>query len=361
MVDPVADENRLPPARIAEAHAIAVAGRLAGSTILCSSLGRAQAAVELASNRPQAAVTCWFLDHFAEGQAIAEVAPRDNLKFVCTADLPAGPFDTVVLPLSFRGEAELARDLIQDAHARLTIGGHLVVSVDNRNDRWVHGQLREMFPKVSVDAGVDAVGYVVRKTAPQKRPRPLACRFTFRDRDRVLQIASRPGVFSHRRLDPGARQLIDAIPHPLAGRDGEPLRIVDIGCGSGAVGVAIAARDGSAAVEVLAIDSNARAVECAARSAALNGVNSLTAVLDSAGESVAAAAYDVAVANPPYYADFRIARLFVDIANTALRPGGQLYLVTKHAAWYQENLVPGWRDASIRRSGQYFIVTARRG
>lgn len=358
------------PPRTSELRALQTAQKLPGDQILCTSLGRGQAAATLAAERPSASVVCWFLDQYQQRLAIGGGAPQVNLAIVCSADLPEQTFDLAVVPLSYRGEAELARDLIQDAFARLRIGGHLVTAVDNPRDQWVHEQLRDLFPKVTVIAAEDATSYVVVKRAEQRRRRSLVCEFTFRAGPRLLKAITRPGVFSHRRLDPGARQLIDAVPawppHPPAAQSpgAQPRlpRIIDIGCGSGVVGVALAARQiDPSRVHVLGLDSNARAIQCAARSAELNAIDSLVARLDSEGGVDEIASYDIAVANPPYYADFRIARLFVDTAARALRPGAMLYLVTKHPAWYQENLFPGWRDATISPSGKYFIVTARRG
>lgn len=354
-------------ARVAERWALHIAQTFRGDRILCSSLGRGQAAAALAKDRPTADVTLWYLDQYWQHLAATEIGQQRGLAIVCAADFPPGPFDLAVLPFSFRGEAELTRDLIQDAFDRLAIEGHLVVSTDNPRDRWLHDQLRDMFPKVTVIAGDEAVGYVIKKRTEQKRPRPLKCEFAFRDGQRLLRAVSRPGVFSHRRLDPGARQLIDAIPWPIKSPSGQTLRVVDIGCGCGAVGVAIAARyqanDQTAAVpiKVLSIDSNARAVACTAESAEWNQITTLTAKLNCFGDVDQPASYDLAVANPPYYADFRIAKLFVDTASKALLHGGSLYLVTKNADWYQENLFPGWRELKIQSSGQYFIVIARRG
>lgn len=354
-------------ARVAERCALQIAQTFSGNRVLCSSLGRGQAAAALAKDRPEAEVTLWYLDQYWQHRAAAEIGDLEGLSIVCSADFPSGPYDLAVLPFSFRGEAELTRDLIQDAFDRLAIGGHLVVSTDNPRDRWLHDHLREMFPKVTVIASEDAVGYAIHKRAEQKRPRPLKCEFAFRDGDRLLRAVSRPGVFSHRRLDPGARQLIDAVAWPINHSSSQPLRVIDIGCGCGAVGIAIAARgqasgqSSAVPVEVLSIDSNARAVACTAESAQLNQVTTLTAQLSCTGEVEHPSSYHLALANPPYYADFRIAKLFVDSALKAIIPGGTLYLVTKHATWYQENLFPGWRDVIIRPHGQYYIVTARRG
>ncbi len=349
-----------PPPRTAELRALQAAREIAAESILCTTLGRGQAAASLAEERPTTRAVCWFLDQYQQRLAIAAQPARDNLTFVCAADAPEEPFDLAVVPLSFRGEAELARDVIQDAFARLQIGGRLVTAVDNPSDQWLHAQLRDMFPKVSVVATDDAAVYMVHKRAQQRRPRSLRCQFAYRDGSRLLQAVTRPGVFSHRRLDPGARQLIDAVP-PWPAQSPAP-RIIDIGCGAGVVGIALAARQSEPQnVHCLSLDSNARAIQCTAEAARLNVLDALVAKLDSAGTCDEPGSYDIAVANPPYYADFRIARLFVDTAATALRPGGMLYLVTKHPAWYQENLFPFWRDTEIRPSGSYFIVSSRRG
>ncbi len=88
------------------------------------------------------------------------------------------------------------------------------------------------------------------------------CDLTFRDCDTTLHIVTRPGVFSHRQLDNGARQLLDAVDvFPEA-------RLVDIGCGAGPVAIGLAARDPSA--QVFAFDSNARAVWCTREGAKRN-------------------------------------------------------------------------------------------
>ena len=53
---------------------------------------------------------------------------------------------------------------------------------------------------------------------------------------------------------------------------------------------------------------------------------------------------DVVVANPPYYAGFRIARFFLETGHAALRRGGRIFVVTKRPEWYAEHMprvVPG--------------------
>jgi 16S rRNA (guanine1207-N2)-methyltransferase len=137
------------------------------------------------------------------------------------------------------------------------------------------------------------------------------------------------------------------------------LNVLDIGCGSGAVALGIAARDPS--LFVYAIDSNARAVECTERNAAANNLTNISVALDCDGSSVDEGDFDLAVANPPYYSNFRIAELFVQIAAKALCRGGQLLVVTKTPEWYAENLPAlGFSYSDVAEAKNYTIVQAER-
>ena len=63
----------------------------------------------------------------------------------------------------------------------------------------------------------------------------------------LIHLRTRPGVISHRKVDPGARRLMAAM------EIGPGDRVLDIGCGSGVVALAAAVRAEGASV--LAIDS----------------------------------------------------------------------------------------------------------
>lgn len=349
-----------PPPRIAESRATGVALEQPGARILCSTIGRAQAAWELAASRPTATVDAWFLDLYplelVRRQLVEHRHLVPGLSLTCSADFPDQPYDLAVVPCSTRGEAELTRDLIQSAYQRLDRGGSLVAAVDNPNDRWLHRQLRDWFPKVTAVTFPDAMVYIVRKASAAVRYRSFRCEFAFRDpqrpRGEPIRAVTRPGVFSHRHLDPGARCLIEAAHAPPGGR------VIDIGCGAGVVGLALAARDASLSVD--AIDSNARAVLCTREAAELNRLPRVAARITCDGACDQPGTFDLAVANPPYYSDFRIASLFVNTARCALKSGGELILVTKHPQWYQENLFPQWREIEFTTGAQYTIIRARR-
>lgn len=349
-LEEMSSHHVLPP-RTAEARALAAALDVAGEHVLCTTLGRAQAALALAEQRPTGRVACWFLDQHHQ-RAAAEIVAAPNLSLTLSTDEPPEAVNLAVVPLSMSGEAELARDILQSAWRRLEVGGAVVTAVDNPRDRWVREQLTAWFDKVRVIDHEDARVYVAMKDAAPRKVKDFHCEFAFRDCGRLLHAVSRPGVFSHRRVDPGARQLLAAA-QPAAGD-----RVLDIGCGAGVVGLALAARDPSNSVH--AVDSHTRAVECTLAGAALNELTNVSAEVNSTGDYGLPNSFDLAVANPPYYGDFAIATRFLDAAQRALKPGGQVLVVTKAPEWYRDVMPAVWRDVDIRESKQYFIVSARK-
>jgi 16S rRNA (guanine1207-N2)-methyltransferase len=344
-------EPTLPPLRPAEARALEAAEAIAAGRILCTTVGRAQAARELARQRPDAAVCCWFLDDYQRQLAATAPGPG-NLRLICQPDLPEEGVELVVLPVSRRGEAELARELLQQACQRLEPGGMLVAAVDNPNDRWLREQLQELFDKVTVRNYQEATVYLARRMAEPRKSRDFRCEFAFRDRGRLIKAISRPGVFAHRRLDAGARQLLNAV-EVMPG-----MRVLDIGCGAGTVALGVAARDPT--VSVLAVDSNARAIECALAGAALNSLDNVTAELNACGDYGRDGQFDLALANPPYYGDQRIAALFLAAARRSLSPGGRVFVVAKRPDWYAHTMPGDWHGVEHRPSKAYHIITAVR-
>ncbi len=348
-----------------------------GHRVLCTSLRRGQFAAAVADRSPDNEVTCFFLDVFLAKQTLDEIGrKRPNVSVVCETDFPEGPFDTVAMPFLKNGEAELTRELLQQAHERLDIGGRLIVSTDNPNDTWLHEQLQLIFEKVTKRPQSRGVLYLALKTHALRRVRNFTANFAFRDGKRLVHVVSRPSVFSHRKLDIGARALIEAVVSTRAVQPGS--RILDLGCGSGVVGIALAMR--KPGVHVHAMDSNPRALQCALHGAELNGLtvvnqpvktvqgdsvsegepSSLSIQLDATGHVCEPGSFDLVVANPPYYSDWAITAIFVEAAARALKPGGRLFLVTKNANWYRNNLPFVLSDVEIHPLREYSIVAARK-
>jgi 16S rRNA G1207 methylase RsmC len=345
----------LPP-RPAEQILIDALGDVPGGQILCTSWGRGQFAVAAATAQASSNVRCCFLDLYALEQARRQHPnPPANLSLECAADFPEGPFDAFALPVSAAGEAELVRDCLQSGHQRLREGGTFFASTDNRSDVWLHGELRKMFAKVTRREKRQGTLFKAIKTEPLKKLKNFECQLAFRDGERLIHAVSRPGVFSHRRVDDGARALVRAA------TVGAGQHVLELGCGSGVVSLAAALR--APDVRVLAIDSNPRAVECTTRGAQLNGITNLEARLStaesSAGDEIPAGGFDLVVANPPYYSNFRIAEVFAGCAARALKPTGTALFVAKRTDWYTERLPQWFSEVALEPLGNYVIVRAQ--
>jgi 16S rRNA G1207 methylase RsmC len=337
------------PARPAEARLIEVAAALPGNRVLSTTIGRAQAAEQAASQRSGGEVTCWLLDSYQAAAVRRQLGDQSAVQICCQADAPQVAVDLGLVPLPSNGEVELARDQLQSVYHQLELGGRLVASVDNPKDQWLHEQLKMLDRSVKVQRFNDATVYTIQKRQPLKRLKDFSCELAFRDQDRLIHLQTRPGVFSHRRLDNGARQLLDAVEvFPEA-------RILDIGCGSGAVALGLAARDQTA--RIYAIDSHTRAVACTQWGAERNGLSNVGVELSHDGELAFGQPFDMALANPPYYADFRIAHRMIEIACRHLRPGGRLVLVTKQPSWYSEHLPQWLEEVDVFPSRRYHIAS----
>lgn len=321
---------------------------LTGKSALVVSQGRAQMADELL-RRGYSQVSAFYIDLYAA--AVASQAVDSAVNIVCAADLPEGELDLVALPVLKKGESELTRDLMQQAHQRLSIGGYLSMSVDHPGDKWVHEQMQTMFEKVSCDRSDKGCVYWAKKTEPLKKLKRFEAEFVYRDGDRLIKAISRPGVFAHRRVDGGARQLMESA--DIGPED----HVLDMGCGVGTISLAAAYQTSGI---VHSVDSCARAIDCVNRSAELNGLTNIRTHLNADGQLDLPRPVDVALANPPYYGDDTIAQHFVDVSIQYLNPGGALLVVTKNPRWYHAYFENKLEDIAIFESGAYYVCCGRK-
>ncbi|HWL07263.1 MAG TPA: methyltransferase [Planctomicrobium sp.] len=354
MDDRLLENLRNPPS---ERLAINACVDVHAKRILCRTVGRGQTAAFLAESLPDSKIRCHFQDVYPAADADDLTRNLPNLEIICTPDLPEDEIDLFVLPVARGGEAELTREFLQQGYDRLAVGGLLIATSDNKKDVWLHHEIDKLGKNIDRTPKRHGVTYRMKKLKPLKRMRDFTSEFVFRDGENLVQAVSRPGVFSHRRLDVGARALLEVMEiHP-----GD--HVLDVGCGSGTVGIAAALR--APDVHVHAIDSNARAIQCAHAGAHLNGITNFTTGLTADGDLFdgdrdLTGTFDVALANPPYFSHFQIAEIFLQAARRGLKPGGRLYFVTKHQDWAVARVEQLFDNVIAQDVRGYFVITATR-
>ena len=138
-------------------------------------------------------------------------------------------------------------------------------------------------------------------------------------RGHALRFLTDAGVFSKGEVDYGTATLLKALPEEMAGR------VLDLGCGWGAVGVSVG--KASPGCDIVMSDVNRRALELSEKNAKANGV--AVCVVESDGLESIAGSFDYIITNPPIRAGKQVIyKMFADSAKK-LTEGGQLFLVIR--------------------------------
>lgn len=268
---------------------------------------------------------CYQMDLHQAERLQAELTERaSTAKVVTSADLWDLPndFQTVLYLPPRGGERELKIDMIEQAFHLLRPHGTLLVWSSYETEPFFPALLKKIFGRVhapQLDGGT--VLWCQREGERPRRRHEITFQARIADGP-SCRFVSRPGVFSYGRFDNGARALAETMTvHP-----GD--RVLDLGCGCGTNGV-FAARHAGTDGHIAFVDSNVRAVALADLNARNNGVTSFQTVASSRVEGLDEGSFDVVLANPPYYANSSIARLFIERSRALLKAEGRFYIVTK--------------------------------
>src|SRR5262245_31897759 len=282
-------------------------------------LGAPREAADLAAALGDADTVCYQMDLFQAERLREELAERGSGARVVAAadlwDLPAD-FRTALYPVPEGGERGLKLDVVEQSFHVLQPHGTLAVLSPHEKDQLFPAALKKVYGRVHTPAASGGTLLWCQRDGDRPRRRHEVTFQVRFDAETSLRFLSRPGTFSYGRFDNGARALVET----MEVRSGE--QVLDVGCGCGTSGV-WAARLAGPGGGVTFIDSNLRAVALAEHNARANGVETFQAVSTRGVDGVPEGAFDVALANPPYYAFSSIARLFIERARVLLRPGGR--------------------------------------
>jgi len=204
------------------------------------------------------------------------------------------------------------------------------------------------------DDGVEAGQYFAEQ--PRVRSERSERRFLYRGE--LLSFVVDTGVFSAHGLDPGTALLIENL--TLRPTD----RVLDLGCGWGAIGVAAAksATEG----HVILTDVNRRAARLARQNLERNRVKNAEVRVGALYAPVRGERFDVIATNPPFHAGRELVLRMLAGAPEHLAPDGRVVLVGKGSQgirFYQDWLGAHW-DGTVTvlgRGSGYRVLEACRG
>ncbi|MEY9989263.1 23S rRNA (guanine1835-N2)-methyltransferase [Streptomyces sp. V4I8] len=167
-------------------------------------------------------------------------------------------------------------------------------------------------------------------------------------------VVNHAGVFCADRLDIGTRFFLGHLPGSRGAQ-----RVVDLGCGNGVVGTAMALANPAA--EVLFVDESFQAVASAEATYKANGVPGHAEFRVGDGlAGVPAGSVDLVLNNPPFHShqattDATAWRMFTG-ARRALRPGGELWVIGNRHLGYHVKLRRLFGNSQLVASDPKFVV-----
>ncbi len=364
------------PAAAMLAEAVAVAAQPGEQVVVSMPCGNGLVGVAAAAS---GAAEVWMADRQALG---VEAARRS----VAMQSVPDGPSSRITVCLG-HGASALPEDLVADvvalrvvpermamlqlivdALALLRPGGKCYLAGGNHEGAKAAAKLLERVfgsAKLMDQHSSHRLVMAVRPLEPPPMPADLASPFLDATRfnevpvmlaDTPFTLFTRPGVFSWEHLDEASEVLASLI-NVLPGE-----RVLDIGCGAGALGVVAALQ--SATGDVVMVDADSEAVRCATRTLDAAGIQNAHAMVSDVASALHDDArygtFDVVVANPPFHTgkhtDLNVPRQFMREACEALRVGGRLLLVANRTLPYEGELVALFGAYTAVHDGPRFKV-----
>ena len=167
-----------------------------------------------------------------------------------------------------------------------------------------------------------------------------------------VSLETRRGLFSPEHIDRGTLAMLSHV------QIAPGMRIMDLGCGCGVVGIVAAKIAGEE--NVFMSDADPMAVETARRNAERNGVGGVRLYVSDGFRDVDASGFDLILSNPPYQTDFSVAKGFIEKGFNRLKIGGRLYMVTKRREWYKNKMISVFGGVEIHETDGYFVFVSER-
>jgi len=158
--------------------------------------------------------------------------------------------------------------------------------------------------------------------------------------------------FSPTGVDRGTLAMISTIEFSQADK------ILDLGCGYGAVGIYAAKLIGEH--NVVMSDNDIISVELSVKNAYANGVSGIKFIHSDGFENIKDNDFTLILSNPPYHTDFSVAKHFIEKGFNRLQLGGKMIMVTTRKDWYKNKFIAIFGGVKIDEINEYFVFCAEK-
>lgn len=296
-----------------------------------------------------------IVDDFVQTEVLVTAPKGSKITVACTTRIPEGEFDSalfMITPTTITGEHTL--DLLENIQQSLKLQGKCLIAYDGESHALTR-QVKEAFGQVQTLAQSHKGGtiFLATKKSELKKPRDFSATFEASlPGTEKITLCSLPGIFCHRRADNGGLALAEVAAERLEGG----MRVLDMGCGCGIVGLLLAQMHPDIAVTF--IDSHTRALDVTRRNIKALGLAATELILSDTG--TAQGEYDMFVGNPPYYSDYRIAEVFIEQAYQSLKVDGVALFVTKQTVQVGDLIHEKFGNSDIMSRRGYAVISAVR-
>lgn len=171
-----------------------------------------------------------------------------------------------------------------------------------------------------------------------------------KDVDMVFETA--PSIFSPNSIDNGTLAMLSVI-------DFFPSdKVLDLGCGYGIVGILAGKLIGEE--NVIMCDVSEQAIEYATMNLRMNNVPNIRIRLSDGYKNVGERDFTLILSNPPYHADFSVAKHFIEVGFKKLAIGGKMIMVTKRLDWYKNKLTSVFGGVKVHEINGYYVFVAEK-
>ncbi|MFC9960368.1 methyltransferase [Streptomyces nigra] len=312
----------------------------------------------LAAHRPTQITDSWLAQEATRANLARHGVEPGAVRLLTTQDPPPARIDVLLV----RVPKSLA--LLEDQLLRLAPSVHEgTVVVGTGMVREIHTSTLELFGRIlgptrtSLAKRKARLIFCTPEPSVERPANPWPYTYTLPDGVGAVSgstVVNHAGVFCADRLDIGTRFFLAHLP---GGRG--PRRVVDLGCGNGVVGTAVALANPEA--EVLFVDESFQAVASAEATFKANGVPGHAEFRVGDGMAgVPAGSVDLVLNNPPFHShqattDATAWRMFTG-ARRALRPGGELWVVGNRHLGYHVKLRRLFGSSEVVASDPKFVV-----